>query len=71
MGTFIKTTVDQRAEIVQRYTAGEPRKTIANDFHITTALVSYYARAANAPMRRNKQDRIDKFLAEFKRSQTK
>lgn len=69
MGTFIKTTPEQRAEIVRRFCEGEPRKTIASDFNITTALVSYYARAANAPRRRgNEQDRIDKFLAEYKRT---
>jgi hypothetical protein len=52
MGSYHKTTLADRKEIVRRYNAGEARKSIAHDFKITEQMVGYYARAANAPMRR-------------------
>jgi DNA invertase Pin-like site-specific DNA recombinase len=47
----MKLTLEQRAEIVRRYAAGELRKALARAFNITEAYVSILARRAGWPLR--------------------
>jgi transposase-like protein len=60
MGTFHKTSSEQRAEIVRRYMSGENVKGIARDYGITPPAVFYYARLALAPRRRGGKDNAAK-----------